>query len=250
MMTKGRIHSIESFGSVDGPGIRLVVFCQGCPMRCQYCHNPDTWKGSGGRLVSPEEIIDQFEKNRPFYRKGGITVTGGEPLMQVDFLLDLFRLAKERGIHTCIDTSGGTFREGQDREKLDELMGLTDLVMLDIKHMDADAHKKLTGMDNSGVLAFARYLNEKQVTVWIRHVVVPTVTDSQEQLTELGRLIGTLPNVKGLEVLPYHTMGVTKYKELGLDYPLKDLPAATNEQAASAKEIILKGVRQSRKAKN
>jgi pyruvate formate lyase activating enzyme len=249
-MTKGRIHSVESFGTVDGPGIRLVVFCQGCPMRCLYCHNPDTWEKEGGQLTSPQSLIEQFEKNRPFYRKGGITVTGGEPLLQVDFLIDLFRLAKERGIHTCIDTSGSTFQINKSNKKLDELMTLTDLVMLDVKHTDEAAHKQLTGMDNARVFAFARYLEEKRVPLWIRHVVVPTITDSKEQLTALGRFMGTLTNVKGLEVLPYHTMGVSKYKQLGLEYPLKDLPSATQKQAEDAKQVVLKAFYETRKNLN
>ena len=230
---------MESFGTVDGPGIRLVIFCQGCPMRCLYCHNPDTWETQGGQLISPEELIAQFEKNRPFYQKGGITVTGGEPLLQLDFLIDLFRLAKSKGIHTCIDTSGGTFVPHKANEKLDQLMTLTDLVMLDIKHMDEEAHRQLTGMDNQRVFAFARYLDQKGVPLRIRHVVVPTITDSREQLTSLGRFMGTLSNVVGLEVLPYHTMGVNKYQELGMEYPLKDLPSATNQQAEDAQKVIL-----------
>ena len=244
----GYIHSVESFGTVDGPGVRFVVFCQGCPMRCRYCHNPDTWKMESGRRIAPEELIRQYERNRAFYSRGGITVTGGEPLLQIDFLTELFRLAKEKGIHTCIDTSGVTYRGGDAayREKLDALMALTDLVMLDIKHIDSDAHKELTGHPNEGILAFAQYLEEKGIPVWIRHVAVPGVTDDAESLERLGRYIGGLSNLKALDVLPYHTMGETKYREMGIPYPLENVPAMTAEGAKAARELILLGIRKAR----
>lgn len=244
----GYIHSIESFGTVDGPGVRLVVFCQGCPLRCQYCHNPDTWEMGKGMRISPEEIMRQYERNKAFYSRGGITVTGGEPLIQIDFLLELFSIAKARGVHTCIDTSGATYREGESEynEKLDKLMALTDLVMLDVKHIDRDAHKRLTGMNNDGVLAFARYLEGKGIPLWVRHVVVPGITDRAEQLSQLGRFIGGLKNLKALDVLPYHTMGVAKYEQLGIDYPLSGLEAASQKDAQRAKQIILSGLREAR----
>ncbi len=237
----GFVHSTESFGTVDGPGVRFVVFLQGCPMRCQYCHNPDTWKMNAGSLRSAESLIREYERNRAFYKNGGITVTGGEALMQIDFLLELFALAKRRGIHTCLDTSGITYHPGKSgyNDKLDALMALTDLVMLDIKHIDPEGHKSLTGHDNAGILAFARYLEEKQVTVWIRHVVVPGITDDPGQLTRLGRFIGSLSNVKALDVLPYHVMGTGKYKELNMEYPLAGVPAATPKEAMEAKKTIL-----------
>ena len=237
----GFIHSIESFGTVDGPGIRFVIFLQGCPMRCKYCHNPDTWKMNAGSLRSAQSLIQEYERNRAFYATGGITVTGGEALMQIDFLLELFRLAKQKNIHTCLDTSGITYRPGASsyNEKLDALMEVTDLVMLDIKHIDPEGHKTLTGHDNAGILAFARYLDEKQIPVWIRHVVVPGITDAAGPLSRLGAFLGTLNNVKALDVLPYHIMGVTKYEQLDIPYPLKGIPAATKEQAAQAKKTIL-----------
>ena len=237
----GYIHSIESFGTVDGPGLRFVVFTQGCPMRCLYCHNPDTWEIGKGETMAPEEIIAQFERNREFYKNGGITVTGGEPLLQIDFMLDLFRMAKEKQIHTCIDTSGITYRESNAayNQKLDELMGYTDLVMLDIKHIDPDGHKKLTSQDNAGILAFARYLAKKNIPVWIRHVIVPGITDDPGELTRLGEFIAQLPNVKALDVLPYHTMGVNKYEKLGIAYPLEGVEALPKQKAAEAKQIIL-----------
>ena len=237
----GFVHSTESFGTVDGPGVRFVVFLQGCPMRCQYCHNPDTWKMNTGAVRSAQSLIKDYERNAAFYKKGGITVTGGEALMQIDFLLELFQLAKEKNIHTCLDTSGITYRPGQSsyNEKLDELMKVTDLVMLDIKHIDPEGHKTLTGHDNAGILAFAKYLEQKNIPVWIRHVVVPGITDDEGQLTRLGLLLGTLSNVKALDVLPYHIMGITKYEQLGIPYPLEGVPPATKDQAARAKKIIL-----------
>ena len=237
----GFVHSTESFGTVDGPGVRFVIFLQGCPMRCQYCHNPDTWKMNTGAVRSAQSLIQEYERNKAFYAKGGITVTGGEALMQIDFLLELFTLAKQKNIHTCLDTSGITYRPGNSsyNEKLDALMKVTDLVMLDIKHIDPEGHKALTGHDNAGILAFARYLEEKNVPVWIRHVVVPGITDEEGQLTRLGSFLGTLSNVKALDVLPYHIMGVTKYEQLNIPYPLDGVPPATKDQAAKAKKIIL-----------
>ena len=248
---EGYVHSTESFGTVDGPGVRFVIFLQGCPMRCQYCHNPDTWKMNSGSVRSAQSLIGEYERNKAFYKNGGITVTGGEALMQIDFLLELFALAKEKGIHTCLDTSGITYYPGSSsyNEKLDKLMELTDLVMLDIKHIDPEAHKDLTGHSNAGILAFARYLAAKKIPVWIRHVVVPGITDDEGQLTRLGRFLGRLPNVKALDVLPYHVMGVSKYKELGIPYPLEGVEAATKTQAEKAREIIMAGFRESRAKK-
>ena len=242
----GRVHSVESFGTVDGPGIRLVVFLQGCPMRCLYCHNPDTWELSGGREMSADEIIAQFLKNRSFYKDGGITVTGGEPLMQLDFLLELFAKAKEHEIHTCIDTSGITFSP-ETKEKTDKLLSLTDLVMLDIKHIDTTAHKTLTGHGNENILAFAKHLADKNIPVWVRHIVIEGYTDNPEDLLKLGEFLGTLGCLKALDVLPYHTMGVHKYKELGLPYKLDGVPALSLKAAIKAKEYILEGIKKTRK---
>ena len=200
--------------------------------------------------MSPEEILTQFERNREFYKNGGITVTGGEPLLQIDFMLALFTLCKQKGIHTCIDTSGITYRESNTayNEKLDALMALTDLVMLDIKHIDADAHKELTSQPNEGILAFARYLARKNVPVWIRHVIVPGITDDPEEHKRLGAFIATLPNVKALDVLPYHTMGVSKYEQLGIPYPLEGVEPLPKQEAAKAKETILQSFREARHA--
>ena len=246
----GFVHSTESFGTVDGPGVRFVIFLQGCPMRCKYCHNPDTWKMNGGSLRSAESLLKEYDRNAAFYAKGGITVTGGEALMQIDFLLELFTLAKQRGIHTCLDTSGVTYHPGATayNEKLDRLMAVTDLVMLDIKHIDPEAHRDLTGHDNGGILAFAKYLDEKNIPVWIRHVVVPGITDAPGPLDRLGRFLGTLNNVKALDVLPYHIMGKSKYQQLDIPYPLEGVEPATQKQAVEAKKIILKGYWQAKRA--
>ena len=245
----GYIHSIQTFGTVDGPGVRFVVFFQGCPMRCQYCHNPDTWNMADGKEKSVDEILEMFERNRAFYKTGGITATGGEPMMQMDFLLELFTKAKEKGIHTCLDTSGIFFQElwsnSENRSsdiyaKFEKLMSVTDLVMLDIKHMETQAHEKLTGHGNEKVFAFARYLNEIQKPVWIRHVVVPGITYEEEQLTQFGKFLKTLSNVEKLEVLPYHTLGENKYEKLGMEYPLKGVPQLSKDEAVKAENIILK----------
>lgn len=244
----GRIHSLESFGTVDGPGVRFVVFVQGCPMRCAYCHNPDTWAMTGGKIMEASEIIKQYERNLPFYKDGGITVTGGEPLMQVDFLIELFTLAKEKGIHTCIDTSGIAYKPENKAftQKLDKLMTLTDLVMLDIKHIDPEKHKWLTQQPNDGILAFCEYLNDRKVDMWIRHVVVPTITDDDTYLYKLGYFIGQFSNVKALDVLPYHTMGKAKYEQLGMEYKLDGIPAMDKNKVVEKKQVILQGIKDRR----
>ena len=248
---KGYIHSSETFGTVDGPGIRYVLFMQGCPMRCLYCHNPDTWKMQGGKEIDVDTVIAEYNKNKMFYRGGGITVTGGEPLLQIDFLVELFRRAKEEGIHTCIDTSGVTYSVASTeyRAKLDELMKHTDLVMLDVKHIDPDKHKTLTSFGNEHVLDFARYLAEKKVPLWVRHVIVEGYTDDPEDLRALGRFIGGLDNLRALDVLPYHSMGESKYREIGIDYPLSGMPSLSKDKAAVAKMHILDGIKEVRKVK-
>lgn len=212
-------------------------------MRCMYCHNPDTWDINGGREVTVEEILSEFNANRDFYAKGGITVTGGEPLLQMDFLTELFKQAKSQGIHTCIDTSGITFNP-QNTEKMDTLMSYTDLVMLDIKHIDNEEHIKLTGKSNTNILQFAKYLEEHKIPLWVRHIIVEGITDKPEYLTRLGRFIGSLKNLSALDVLPYHTMGVNKYKELGIPYKLEGVPALPLSEAVKAKQYILQGIRE------
>lgn len=244
----GHIHSIESFGTVDGPGVRMVVFTKGCPMRCLYCHNPDTWSPEGGTEMTVDEILAEYDKSKEFYRKGGLTVTGGEPLMQIDFVCELFEKAKEKNIHTCLDTSGVTFHPEipQVMEKFKRLIAVTDLVMLDIKHIENAEHKKLCAQPNENILAFAKWLDEMDVELWIRHVVVPGITENEDYLYKLGLFIGSLKNVKALDVLPYHNMGEVKYHNLGMEYPLKGVEPLPRERAVEAKKIILKGIKKAR----
>ncbi len=236
----GRIHSLESFGSVDGPGIRYVVFLNGCRLRCKYCHNPDTWAREDVQLLTPQEVLTKALRYKTYWGEdGGITVSGGEPLLQIDFLIELFRLAKKRGVHCCIDTAAEPFtRDEPWLAKFNELMRLTDLVLLDIKHIDDNAHKSLAGKTNENILDCARYLSEINKPVWIRHVLVPGVTTDEESLTKLACFIRTLRNVERVEVLPYHTLGEFKWETLGMPYPLKGIPPPDDEQIALANRII------------
>lgn len=238
MTIKGNIHSIETCGTVDGPGIRFVIFMQGCPLRCQYCHNPDTWQTDTNKLMTVDEIMQKYDGVKEFVRSGGITVTGGEPLLQIDFVTELFKVAKAHGIHTALDTSGITFNP-ENTEKIDKLLKYTDLVLLDIKHIDNTEHKKLTGASNKNILAFAQYLSEKQIPVWIRHVVVKDITLNEKYLKELGKFLATLNNIKALDILPYHNMAIPKYESLGINYPLKNTPPTSKEEAINARNIIL-----------
>ena len=240
----GRVHSFESFGTVDGPGIRFVVFLQGCPLRCQYCHNPDTW-GAGGTEYTAEEIANRALKYKNYFgEKGGVTVTGGEPLVQIDFVIELFKILKEKGIHTCVDTSGITFNPDsvQSVDKHKALLEVTDLFLVDIKHIDDEACKKLTGQSNKNTLAFAKFLSEQGKRIWIRQVLVPNITDSELSLEQTRAFIETLKTVEKIEVLPYHTMGTVKYEKLGLTYPLAGVEAPTKESVQKARSI-LKGER-------
>ncbi len=237
----GKIHSIETCGTVDGPGIRFVVFTQGCPMRCLYCHNPDTWQYETDKLISVDEILKQYDGVKEFC-KGGITVTGGEPLVQIDFVTELFKKAQEKEIHTALDTSGILFNQ-QNLEKIDKLLKYTSLVLLDIKHIDEDEHKKLTGHSNKNILDFAKYLSEKNIPVWIRHVVVPNLNDNEKYLTQLGEFLGKLKNIKALDVLPYHDMAISKYENLNLKYPLQDVKPLTKEEAINSRNIIIQAIK-------
>ncbi len=236
----GNIHSVESFGSADGPGVRYIVFLKGCNMRCKYCHNPDTWAAAGGQQLSAEEVLQKALRYKSYWRNnGGITVSGGEALLQIDFVTELFRLAKEKGVNTCLDTSGNPFtREEPFYAKFEELMQVTDLFMLDIKHMDEEAHRKLTGQTNVNILDMARCLSDHGKAMWIRHVLVPGITDDEEQLKQLRAFIDTLQTVERVEILPYHTLGVYKWKELGIPYGLEGVNPPTQEQVRRAKEIL------------
>lgn len=245
-MIIGRIHSTESFGTVDGPGVRFVIFFQGCPMRCQYCHNPDTWDPAAGTEYTADRLLEAYERNEAFYKGGGITATGGEPLLQLEFLTELFTKAREKGIHTCLDTSGIVYRD-ERKDEFVRLFAVTDLVLLDIKHSDEKGHLALTKRKQAPVLAFAEALEKAAVPMVIRHVLVPGITDTEEEWRRLGYLIGRFRNLKGLELLPYHTMGTTKYKELGIAYPLQGVPEMDKEKAKKARAIILEGIKARRR---
>lgn len=244
-MVKGFVHSIESFGSVDGPGIRFLIFLQGCPMRCQFCHNPDSWKTGVGEEWSTNDLLDKAERFRGYWGdKGGITVSGGEALLQIDFLLELFEKAKQRGINTCLDTSAQLFtRKGIFFEKFERLMQVTDTILLDIKHIDEEEHRKLTKHSNINILDCARYLSEIHKAVWIRHVLIPGITDREDYLMQLRDFLKTLDNIQRIDVLPYHTMGINKYEKLGIDYPLKEVRPPTQERVENAKRILNDGLK-------
>ncbi len=244
----GNIHSIESCGTVDGPGIRFVVFLQGCPLRCLYCHNPDTWEIKENQRMSADEILQQYDGVKEFCH-GGITVTGGEPLLQMDFVTDLFKKAHQKGIHTALDTSGLLFNKDAT-DKMDALLEFTDLVLLDIKHIDDDEHKKLTKHSNKTILDFAQYLSQIKKPMWVRHVVVPGITFNEKYLAKLGEFLATLHNVVALDVLPYHDMAIPKYQNLGIPYPLLGVSPLTKEQALSARKIILDAYKHARNNMN
>ena len=233
----GNVHSIETLGAFDGPGIRYVLFLQGCPFQCQYCHNRDTWSTKQNKRMSVEEILNDYQKYQHFYKKGGLTVSGGEPLLQLPFVIELFKEAKLRGIHTCLDTSAACFNT-KDQSRFKELMALTDLVLLDIKHIDPQKHKTLTGSSNENVLAFARYLDELNVSVVIRHVLVPTMTDDLDDLMKLRSFLDTLSNVVNIEILPYHIKGIHKWKELGLSYPLLGIHEPSEAMIELSEDIL------------
>ncbi len=246
---EGLIHSIETFGTVDGPGTRYVVFVKGCPMRCKYCHNPDTWEAVGATKMTPDEILKDYDGYKEFYKNGGLTVTGGEPLVQIDFLIELFEKAKEKGIHTCLDTSGIMFRRDNPETlaKYERLMKSTDLIMLDIKHIDPEEHLELTQQPCDNIFDFLKFLDEQEKEIWIRHVIVPGITLVPEYLKRLGEFLAHFKHIKALDVLPYHDMGKTKYEQMGIDYVLKDTPQATKEQAIEARTTIIDAMREERK---
>lgn len=242
--TLGRVHSVESFGSADGPGVRYIVFLKGCNMRCKYCHNPDTWakcgENDGAKLMTPQEVLKTAMRYKAYWKQtGGITVSGGEALLQIDFVTELFKLAKEKGVNTCLDTSGNPFTvEEPFFGKFNELMKYTDLFMLDIKHIDDEEHKKLTGQTNKNILDMAQYLSKNGKKMWIRHVLVAGITTDERYLNQLREFIDTLKTVDRVEVLPYHTLGVFKWKELGIPYQLDGVEPPTKEQIECAKRIL------------
>lgn len=232
----GRIHSLESFGTVDGPGIRFVTFLQGCPMRCQFCHNPDTWRQDAPVMYewTPEQLLEETLRYRNFIKTGGVTCSGGEPLLQAEFVREYFRLCKEHGIHTALDTSGCIVTA-----KALSVLDFTDLVLLDIKTADDTLHKELTGFDRSSNDRFLRHLDATGKPVWIRHVVTPGLTFNPERLKSLGQYLRQFSRViEKIELLPYHTMALHKYQELGIPYPLQDVPALTDEQLVDARRMM------------
>lgn len=237
---RGRIHSIESFGSVDGPGVRFVIFVQGCRMRCKYCHNPETWQTETGESVTARHMLDTAMRySRYWGKKGGITVSGGEPLLQIDFVTELFRLAKAEGVHTAIDTAGNPFTRKQPFfKKMERLIRYTDLFLLDIKEIDGERHKDITGWGNQNILDMARWLSEKGKHMWLRHVLVPGYTDREEDLKRLSAFAASLKTVRRFEVLPYHTLGLFKWENLRIPYPLKGVPTPTDEETARAERIL------------
>ena len=237
---KGYIHSFETFGTVDGPGVRFVIFVKGCPLRCKYCHNPDTWTMDGSQVFESEEIVSKVKKYRHYYQNGGgVTISGGEPLMQIDFLIELCRKLKEEHFHVAIDTSGYCFSEQDDiKSKYDELIKYVDLFLLDIKHSSNEGHIALTGVTNKNTLAFAHYLSNRGKKMWIRQVQLSGVTIDKKQLVDLKAIISGLDTVEKVELLPYHTMGIVKYQKLGIPYPLEGVEAPTKEEMQFSRETL------------
>lgn len=239
----GYIHSTESFGSVDGPGVRFVIFMSGCPMRCQFCHNPDTWDMRSGEKIGVDELVEKAIRYRNYWKSdGGVTISGGEPLMQMDFLIELFKKFKAMDVHTVIDTSGAVFtREDSFFLKFTELMKYTDLLLVDIKHIDNEKHIELTGRTNENILDMLKYLSDIRKPVWIRHVLVPRKSDYDEYLIKTRDFIDTLDNVEKIEVLPYHTLGVTKWEQFGIPYELDGIDSPSQERVDNANRILKTG---------
>ncbi|MGV8146262.1 MAG: pyruvate formate-lyase-activating protein [Alkaliphilus sp.] len=235
MSIKGRVHSIETFGTLDGPGIRYVIFLQGCPLKCKYCHNRDTWSTCGGTEMSVDELLVDIEKYRIFFASsgGGVTISGGEPFLQIDFLKELLKELKNAGIHTCIDTSGHV-----NLSSVEDIFDYVDLLLLDVKHMDDSKHLDLTGVSNKKTIEFAKHLSKMGIPVWIRHVVVPTNTDAQNDVINLAKFIATLENVERVDILPYHSAGKIKWKQMGFEYPLNHIIDANERDILRVKRIM------------
>ena len=243
----GYVHSIETFGNVDGPGIRFILFLQGCTLRCKYCHNRDSWKLNTGKEMTVDEVVTEILKYREFFDAsgGGLTVSGGEPLIQLPFLIELFKACKQHGIHTNIDTSGGIKLTDQNIELLDKLLNYTDLMMLDIKLMDPKGHEDLIGVPNNHILEFGRYVAKSQTPLWIRRVIVPGLSDDESDLKATAAYIKELNqigNIEKIEALPYHPMGESKWAELGFEYPLKGQRSPTNSEIERAEKILKSGL--------
>ena len=238
---EGRIHSIESFGLVDGPGVRCVVFLKGCRMRCRYCHNPDTWQMEGGTLYTVPDLVKKVMRFKPYWGKdkGGVTVSGGEPLLQIEFVTEFFTALKKEGVHTAIDTAGQPFSDDPDwMAKFEQLMAVTDLVILDLKEIDPDKHKALTKQPNANILEMARWLSDHGKHMWIRHVLVPNLTDDEEGLHKTHEFIESLKTVDLVEILPYHTLGLAKWENMGVPYTLTGVEPPSREAIKKAEEIL------------
>ncbi len=238
MEIKGRVHSFETFGTVDGPGIRFIVFLKGCPLRCKYCHNRDAWSSEGAKLYTPQEVMKEVLKYKNFIEAshGGITVSGGEPLIQQEFVMELFKLCREAGIHTAVDTSGYV-----NVEDVKETLEYTDLVLLDLKQANTKKHMELTGVDNERIKLFTSYLGEIGKPVWIRYVLVPGYTDDEEDLLSAYNYLKGFKNIEKIEVLPYHSMGKVKWEKLNVEYPLEGVPSPSQEEVDRAKNILTTG---------
>ncbi len=238
-MAVGNIHSVESMGLVDGPGIRYVVFMQGCHIRCVYCHNPDTWSLSGGQKMTPEQLFDKIVRFKPYFDAsgGGVTLSGGEPLLQYDFIIEFLKMCKEAGIHTAIDTAGVGVKH------YDEILKYTDLVLLDIKHTENDAYKNITGFGMEFFYEFLEALKRAEnVDVWLRAVIIPTINDSEDYIKNLWALAKKIPRVKRIELLPYHRLGVNKYHVLDIKYPIEDIPAMDKNFTNKWQEVLNKAL--------
>ncbi|MBU5590453.1 pyruvate formate lyase-activating protein [Clostridium sp. MSJ-4] len=233
-MMKGRIHSIETMGLVDGPGIRVVVFFQGCALRCAYCHNPDTWNFSGGEEIEALDLLKKIVRYKPYFDRsyGGVTFSGGDPLMQPEFLLQILKLCKENGIQTALDTSGYGFGD------YDEILKYTDLILFDIKHISEKGYLDLTGKDGKEAWNFLKAAEKSDAKIWIRHVVVPDITDSIEHITELSKIIKKIKNVEKVELLPYHTLGINKYKSMDIKYRLEHTEPMDREKCKELEEQL------------
>ena len=233
-MVSGKIHSTESMGTMDGPGVRFVLFMQGCPMRCKFCHNPDTWDPSGGKEMTTRELMSKILSCKPYFtNSGGVTFSGGEPFMQPKFLKEMLKKCKENRIHTAIDTCGFYGRQAAEK-----VLKYTDLFLLGLKHMDPEKHIQLTGKENSQPLDLARFLAEKKKKFWVRYVLIPGVTNSKKDIEKLAVFLSTLGSLELVELLPYHRLGLSKWKGLGMNNELKTIRPASEKDLLPAKAIL------------
>ncbi|QGS52333.1 pyruvate formate-lyase-activating protein [Spiroplasma tabanidicola] len=239
----GYYSSTESFGAVDGPGIRLVIFLQGCFFKCKYCHNPETIEFKHEKTISVDEILAMYKKNENFYKKGGITLSGGEATAQIDFCIEVFKAAQAKGINTCLDTCLGTYQEiPAVQEKWKELLKYTDLILADLKHIDNEKHINLTSRPNTNVLQGIKFLDDNNAKMWVRHVLVPGYTDDEQDLLKMGKFVGTLKNMERFEMLPYHNMMIPKYENLKMRFYLKDVEPPTKDYVVKCREIVERGM--------